>query len=81
MESIVLLCDSQIVEKFFPMKKSENRTVKLQPKHRKLSWGNQKVVPELRVNGIWLEQHGFKAGDQVEITVRQNELIIKPLTS
>jgi toxic protein SymE len=62
------------------MKKSENRKVKLQPKHRQLAWGDQKIVPELRVNGIWLEQHGFKAGGQVEIIVRQNELIIKPLS-
>ncbi|ELR68975.1 hypothetical protein C900_05533 [Fulvivirga imtechensis AK7] len=36
-------------------------------------------MPELRVNGIWLEQHGFKPGGQVEITVTQNELIIKPI--
>lgn len=62
------------------MKERSSRKVKLQPKHRQLSWGNQKVVPELRVNGIWLEQHGFKAGGQVEITVSQNELIIKPLS-
>lgn len=61
------------------MKKSENRTVKLQPKHRQLSWGNRRIVPELRVNGVWLERHGFKAGGLVEITVRENELVIKPL--
>lgn len=57
----------------------KNRTVKLQSKHRQLTWGDRKVVPELRVNGLWLEQHGFKAGSQVEITVSQNELIIKPI--
>lgn len=61
------------------MASQQRKQVKLQPKHRQLSWGNQKVVPELRVNGIWLEQHGFKAGGQVEITVSQNELIIKPI--
>ena len=56
------------------------KQVKLQPKHRALSYG-QKIVPELRINGVWLEQHGFKAGGQVAITVSQNELIIKPLGS
>ena len=57
---------------------AEKRKIKLQQKHRALAWG-QKVVPELRVNGVWLEEHGFKAGEQVEITVSQNQLIIKPV--
>lgn len=59
------------------MADQKSRTIKLQHKHRALTWG-QKTVLELRVNGIWLEQNGFKAGGQVEITVSQNELIIKP---
>jgi hypothetical protein len=61
------------------MRKQTTRKIKLQPKTRALSWG-QKIVPELRINGVWLEQTGFKAGGQVEITVSQNELIIKPLS-
>jgi len=60
------------------MEHRNTRKIKLQPKTRQLTWGNRKVVPELRVNGNWLEDHGFKAGAQVEITVSQNELIIKP---
>ena len=58
----------------------QTRKVKLQPKTRQLTWGYQKIVPELRINGNWLQDHGFKAGDCVEITVRQNELIIKPVS-
>lgn len=54
------------------------RTVKLQSKHRELSWGKRKVVPELRVNGNWLAEHGFAPGCRVQITVKQNELIITP---
>ena len=57
-----------------------HKQVKLQPKHRALSYG-QKIVPELKISGVWLERHGFKAGEQVEIIVSQNELIIKPLSS
>lgn len=57
------------------------RTVKLQPKHRELSWGKRKIVPELRVNGHWLEEHGFVAGCKVQITVKQNQLIITPTKS
>lgn len=58
---------------------AEKRKIKLQPKTRQLTWGNQKTVPELRVNGNWLAEHGFNPGAEVEITVKQNELIIKPL--
>lgn len=60
------------------MVKKAVKTVKLQEKHRSLAWSS-KVVPELRVNGVWLEENGFKAGERVEITVSQNQLIIKPL--
>lgn len=57
---------------------AEKRKIKLQPKTRQLSY-SQKTVPELRVNGNWLAESGFKPGAEVEITVKQNELIIKPL--
>jgi toxic protein SymE len=59
------------------MADKQKKTVKLQPKHRQLAWGNYKVVPWLTLSGIWLEENGFKIGQQVEITVKQNELIIK----
>lgn len=58
----------------------QTRKIKLQPKTRQLTWGSVKIVPELRVNGNWLEEHGFKAGKSVEITIKQNELIIKPVS-
>ena len=60
------------------MKKTQNKTIKLQHKHRALAWG-RKIVPELRINGNWLAENGFKAGEQVEITIQQNQLTIKPL--
>lgn len=40
---------------------------------------DKKAVPELRLIGQWLEYSGFKIGAQVEITVRAQEIIIKPL--
>jgi hypothetical protein len=61
------------------MEKQQTKTIKLQSKWRTLAWGNQKIVPELRINGKWLSNHGFKAGEQVEITIEQNQLIIRPL--
>lgn len=40
-----------------------------------------KNVPWLNVNGLWLEQAGFKIGDQIEINVRRNKLVIKKLAA
>jgi toxic protein SymE len=57
------------------------RKLKVYSKHRPLSSSyNGRIVPELRLCGVWLEQSGFKIGDQVQITIRDQEIIIKPLS-
>jgi toxic protein SymE len=38
-----------------------------------------KWVPWLNISGLWLERAGFHIGDQVEITVKDNLLMIKNL--
>lgn len=53
------------------------KKVKLQPKLRQLAY-SEKIVPELKISGVWLEDIGFKAGDTVNITVREELLIIQP---
>lgn len=56
------------------------RKLKIHPKYRPLSssfYG--RIVPELRLSGVWLEQSGFKIGEQVQITIKDQEIIIKPL--
>jgi len=40
---------------------------------------SSKTVPWLNVNGLWLEQAGFKIGDPIQIDVRRNQLVIKKL--
>jgi antitoxin component of MazEF toxin-antitoxin module len=55
-----------------------DRKLKVQPKYRQLTYGNQ-LVPELRLCGLWLEQSGFKIGEQVQVTIKDHEIIIKPL--
>jgi toxic protein SymE len=55
-----------------------SKKVKLQPKLRQLAY-SEKIVPELKISGVWLEEIGFKAGDMVNITVREELLIIQPL--
>lgn len=52
------------------------RAVKLQPKHRILTYG-YRTVPWLSVSGIWLEELGFKAGDTVRILTGEKQLIIE----
>lgn len=54
------------------------REIKLQPKFRALAFG-QKIVPELKISGVWLLENGFKAGERVEITISEKQLIIKAL--
>ncbi len=57
------------------MSKDKTKQVKLQPKYRELAY-SRKVVPELKVSGIWLEAAGFKAGEKVNIAIQENQLII-----
>ena len=40
---------------------------------------DKKAVPELRLIGQWLEQSGFKIGEQVHVTIKDQEIIIKPI--
>jgi toxic protein SymE len=56
------------------------RKVKLHTKYRDLAagrWPSYRPVPWLNVSGVWLERAGFRAGDAVEITVAENQLVIK----
>jgi hypothetical protein len=40
---------------------------------------DKKAVPEVRLIGQWLEQSGFQIGKQVQVTINNQEIIIKPL--
>ena len=50
------------------------KQIKLQPRLR-----NGKLVPELRLSGLWLEKQGFLSGQKVTITIRKELLIIRPV--
>ena len=41
---------------------------------------DKKPVPEVRLMGQWLEQSGFKIGKQVQVTIKDQEIIIKPIS-
>jgi len=53
-----------------------SRKFKLQPQYSPRV-RNNRIVPSLRLSGIWLEQSGFNVGQMVQVTVRDKELIIK----
>jgi hypothetical protein len=55
-----------------------SKKVKLQPRLRQLAY-SEKIVPELKISGVWLAEIGFKAGDTVNITIREELLIIQPI--
>lgn len=56
------------------------RKLKVYPKYRSLSSSyTARIVPELRLCGVWLEQSGFKVGEQVQVTINDQEIIIKPI--
>jgi formylmethanofuran dehydrogenase subunit D len=50
------------------------RRLKVYGTHRS---ADNKEIPELRLTGIWVEQLGFKVGDQVSITTREGLMIIQ----
>lgn len=47
-----------------------SKKVKLQPKYRQLAY-RVKIVPELKISGVWLEALGFEAGQMVSVTTRK----------
>lgn len=59
------------------MKAKTTRQVKLHPHYRTLTYHN-KVVPQLKISGVWLEQVGFRADEHVIITVEHEKLTIQP---
>lgn len=60
------------------MASKQTRQVKLQPEYRKQAY-RDKIVPSLRLSGVWLEENGFKVGDTVRITTREKLLVIELL--
>jgi toxic protein SymE len=55
----------------------KTRKLKIYSKTQQRAWNNHKDAPWLNVSGLWLDKAGFNIGCVVEITVAQNQLIIK----
>ncbi|MBR4454669.1 MAG: SymE family type I addiction module toxin [Solobacterium sp.] len=39
--------------------------------------GDEVVKPQINLNAKWLAEAGFKVGDQIDVTVAENELVIR----
>lgn len=59
-----------------PRKKTEIRSLKIQPKIRFNKY-SQKEVPEIKLCGEWLEKLGFVYGRRVSITTMHQMLVIR----
>lgn len=55
---------------------SQFRKLKVYTKHRPQGWRGYTTVPEIRLEGRWLEELGFKEGDRVQIEQQPNKLTI-----
>lgn len=51
------------------------RKLKIHSKFRNRRWNNT-TIPEIRLEGKWLEEVGFKQGQNVNIQIEENKLII-----
>ncbi len=55
------------------LKPQTTRSLKIQSRYKE-----RIAVPELKLQGLWLEAVGFKAGGRVVVEIKDQELIIKP---
>jgi len=54
------------------------RKLKIHRKFQARTWRDV-VVPEIRLEGKWLEELGFNVGEEVQIEMKRNKLIITPV--
>ncbi|MDO5969564.1 SymE family type I addiction module toxin [Flavivirga aquimarina] len=52
------------------------RVLKIYSKFRYRRWGSNYTVPEIRIEGKWLEQLGFEKGNEILIEQKKKKLII-----
>ena len=42
--------------------------------------GGKSKVPQIRIQGKWLQRWGFTVGKEYSVEMRRNELILRPVT-
>lgn len=59
----------------------QTRQTRIISELRQRSYSPGTVVPFIRLRGRWLENAGFEIGDDVQIEVRDHQLILTKVTS
>ncbi|MFY0601951.1 MAG: SymE family type I addiction module toxin [Cyclobacteriaceae bacterium] len=54
------------------------KKIKIQPKHRRRTY-DEIWIPEIKMEGKWLEKLGFKKGEHVKVEWKRNKLILTPI--
>ena len=57
-----------------------SKRLKIHTKHRSRTYDSI-TVPEIRLEGKWLEKLGFTQNSEVKISMQHRKLIITPITS
>ena len=55
------------------------RKLKIHTKHQPRAYSRTIAIPEIRLEGKWLEKLGFTKGQMVIVTQKKNKLIITPI--
>jgi len=53
------------------------RKLKIHTKYQSRAYGATTAIPEIRLEGKWLEKLGFKQGQSVTIEEKRNKLVIR----
>ncbi|MDC8003853.1 SymE family type I addiction module toxin [Aureisphaera galaxeae] len=54
---------------------NQHRKLKVYQKFRRREWDNL-VVPEIRLEGIWLQELGFEIGMEIQVEQGKERLVI-----
>lgn len=59
----------------------DTRNLKIERRYRNLKYGVIKPISQIKLIGNWLEEAGFMAGDEVEISVAEGCLTLRPVVA
>ena len=59
------------------LKRPEARSLKIQPIHRLNRW-SRSIVPEIKLCGNWLANHGFEPESRVIVHASNGLIVIRP---
>lgn len=70
------ICKCGACEPRKPKLPNGQRRLKIQPKYTQSTW-SESIVPQIMLQGKWLEQMGFECHEHVIVTTTQGKLVIE----